>query len=580
MLSKCWRPTFRGTKGECPGRRRVPGSKSSVLRSSITHLDSRDLPRWSLGGSLKLLAWPAVGVVACQEEIRQIARSVTALDTEIPERGSPLLWKRTPNRPLGGNLWWAEGWSLTCVPMRGRRSAIGLLPRRLYFDSETGGAPLRAREFEILGPRPRPRGLAPARLLEEGRALLLELSGGREALSLERLDPELSRGVVIRIGEQELPVRDRLAGYHEKHGVDSSPGSAWVALIPEDGIPREVEERFEGALRTACARRGLQGRIEVLRRRVDVVERRLREYEQTASGKPLWTSGVVWFLLRSKSERPPESFLELFRRLDRAGVAWRRAYAGDPWRYSVRDQVGSLLQAVGGTLHRVGLAGGRELPWSLGVDVSHPLDGESSNLCLTLVDPSGRLAGFWRCEQPRDETARTASLGPLLRDAGRRLADLGGAEIVLAIRDGRLFENEKPLLYQSELGARVELLELAKNNVPPLFEEGHGGSAHVPIGAVAGRHPDSEWVYLLPGVTQEVGGLEAALKFRRCLGGACGAFDDRALAEILVALTYAPGLGSRRSRFPAPIYWADGIAGASGSDLRFRGQQVRPRGGA
>ena len=74
-------------------------------------------------------------------------------------------------------------------------------------------------------------------------------------------------------------------------------------------------------------------------------------------------------------------------------------------------------------------------------------------------------------------------------------------------------------------------------------------------------------------MTQEVGGLESVLKFRRRPGGDSSAFADRDLAEILVALTYAPGLGSRRSRFPAPIYWADGIAGANDRDLRFRGQQ-------
>ena len=46
------------------------------------------------------------------------------------------------------------------------------------------------------------------------------------------------------------------------------------------------------------------------------------------------------------------------------------------------------------------------------------------------------------------------------------------------------------------------------------------------------------------------------------------------LARILFAQTLMPGLGLRQRRLPAPIYWADGIAGASDDDLRFRGQCV------
>jgi len=49
--------------------------------------------------------------------------------------------------------------------------------------------------------------------------------------------------------------------------------------------------------------------------------------------------------------------------------------------------------------------------------------------------------------------------------------------------------------------------------------------------------------------------------------------SDSCLAKTLVALSLAPGLGIRRRSYPAPIYWADGIAGANDTDLRFRGQR-------
>jgi len=46
------------------------------------------------------------------------------------------------------------------------------------------------------------------------------------------------------------------------------------------------------------------------------------------------------------------------------------------------------------------------------------------------------------------------------------------------------------------------------------------------------------------------------------------------LVHILLAQILAPGLGRRARALPAPIQWADGNAGASDTDLRFRGQTV------
>ena len=49
--------------------------------------------------------------------------------------------------------------------------------------------------------------------------------------------------------------------------------------------------------------------------------------------------------------------------------------------------------------------------------------------------------------------------------------------------------------------------------------------------------------------------------------------QSRDFDAIITALVHAPGLGNKERSLPAPIYWADGIAGASENDLRFRGQK-------
>lgn len=43
------------------------------------------------------------------------------------------------------------------------------------------------------------------------------------------------------------------------------------------------------------------------------------------------------------------------------------------------------------------------------------------------------------------------------------------------------------------------------------------------------------------------------------------------VADSLIGLSLAPGLGMHRREKPAPIYWADGIAGVNPDDLRFAG---------
>ncbi len=523
--------------------------------------------------SLRFLGWLPSGGASSREELHRLASRRVGYESDLSSM-YPLLWRGKDRRALGRGLWWEEGWSLTAVALGDKRSAVGLLPRRLYFDQAAGGKPSRVREFELLGDRQRPRGLAPAPLLREGCALLRELSEGREPLALSPLEPSLTEEITIRIRERELPVRDRLAGYCENHGMDVLPQDARIALVPESGVSEAAARLFLEALIQSLRRRKADEKVQV----------QVRSVAELASGLAAGggyrgigvscDANAVWFLLRGKVVDPGPKMLEFFRRLDSVGIPWRRAYADDPRAFSVRDQTGSLLQAVGGVPHRVGLKGARTLPWSLGVDLSHKREAGPSRLCVTLVDPEGRLRGAWCREQVRDETARTETLRPLLREAASKLRASGGAEMVLVIRDGRFFENEVPSLYRGELGTKVELLELVKNGTPPLFEISAGGDPVPPKGAVAGLRPDGDWVYLLSGVTQEVGSLESALKFRRTRGGDSSMFSDQSLAEALVALTYAPSLGSRRSRFPAPIYWADGIAGASDSDLRFRGQSL------
>ena len=85
-------------------------------------------------------------------------------------------------------------------------------------------------------------------------------------------------------------------------------------------------------------------------------------------------------------------------------------------RFSCFNQVSDLVFVAGGTSYELELPWPRHLrenPFLLGVDLGHPLSGNSV-LSVTLCDSAGNLIKGWRCDQSRDETARPEALERLL----------------------------------------------------------------------------------------------------------------------------------------------------------------------
>ena len=166
------------------------------------------------------------------------------------------------------------------------------------------------------------------------------------------------------------------------------------------------------------------------------------------------------------------------------------------------------------------------------------------------------------------------------RDVLRRLLDATADKVppedrssgILVIRDGRVFESENVDDYMRDLGAPVTLVELRKYGSPPLWLD---RDARLPISPVVGWLPQVGngtlgFLVTLPNSTQER--FDNPLKIWMPDAWDGLRLGPERLARILYAQTLTPGLGVRRRRLPAPVYWADGIAGASDNDLRFRGQ--------
>ena len=252
-------------------------------------------------------------------------------------------------------------------------------------------------------------------------------------------------------------------------------------------------------------------------------------------------------------------------------IPWRRAYATDPFPHSVPGQLPSLLMAGGGRPCRVVPCPGREDVWVVGIDSSRRADHQI--VAMTLVSPSGELCGAWTIRQRRDETVAPASQRLLVKACEARLNEVAGASVpVLCLRDGRVFENEDERTYIDGLGGQVSLVECRKSAVPQVIRTGEtwadsGGPAVFQL-------PQTNTLFVATAAPRLDADLASPLKVSWSTKTNRLGLTATEISRLLIAHAAAPGLGTEAHHLPSALYWADGISGASDTDLRFRGQQV------
>ena len=450
-----------------------------------------------------------------------------------------------------------------------RQNAVRVCPHRYYFFADRSIDRRPEREIVNLSQRPK------TPLVERLRALKQFLNDLREGcgaesngfvhLSIPGID--LLDGVTLHGTRKAFPAGFKY-GVHELGGYFNSPDKLLVFLCCDDRVSASHADDYRQRAQKEFSVRGVEA---VLRdTTLEGLESRLNWVDQ---GDPIKRRDVpTLFILANDQEPPSDRMRQIMRRLDQHGLPWRRAYATDPREWSVANQLGSLLQACGGHPYSVTLAGGECLPWSIGIDLSKRQD--FSRVAATLIGSDGRLMGAWTRDQRMGEDIEPTILRSLLAAAMQRVPVSERSSGVLIVRDGRVFESENVEDYRRDLNSPVTLVEIRKRGNPPLLL---GEEWQLP------KRPTVAW---LPEV---VGG---SLGFLVTLPqSAKNEFDGvikiwmsdewdgmglgrERLARILAAQTLTPGLGPSQRFLPAPIYWADGIAGASDDDLRFRGQPV------
>jgi len=469
------------------------------------------------------------------------------------------------------DITYADGAFVSRLWLGRGRSALAVEAHRLYFD--VAGRQLDHRlERDILAGRQRPAAPPVARRLEWQWAVLEAIRAGlgADAYRPVELVPVLSGwpdGLSMTIRDNGVQAGDSVGEAYKRFGFDCVPPGLAVAVCPEDGVRVELASAFAKALEDAAQSRRTPLKAKVWTRAG--IEERLHRLLDT--GDCPSPGKCVLILMRGKGQRPLPQTLALFSELERAGVPFRRAFADDPFDFSISDQLPSLLRGAGGRSHRVRTAAQGHPVWTVGLDLGHRPDRSTSVVVMTLVDQDGGLVKAWTALQRRDETPGRVLLERLLERCAAELRAIDATAQVVVLRDGRVSENEDAALY-SKYFERMSLFEYRKKGNPQIVFQGN--PVTVVTHPAAALVPETTTMFVTSTPPRSTNDLAAVAKvsWRPSWNGL--ALEASELATLLLASALAPGLGLRPHKHPAAIYWADGIAGASDDDLRFRGQPV------
>lgn len=481
------------------------------------------------------------------------------------DSASALIW-RPELRSTAGSVTYADGWSLNRLWVGGQRPALSIVPHRIYFDS-SGQIDSRP-ERVICGDRRPNTPLKPR--IEALNVLVSHLSQNASVSQLERIvlqDYQVDLGNTCQriIGNHHISSMAKFSSTQNSWGFDEIPVHSQVLIVPTDTRFHSASEDY-----LVWAQKYSDNRIKF---RVISLEKLCRRLEELVPGEiSRKVPSVVMLMLGVRRADVSEEIRSLMRRLDQLSIPWRRAYSDDDRKWSVRDQLGSLVQGLGGRTFRIADAQIGQLPWSLGIDLSHKRGSANSVLCGALIEPDGSLHSAWVHRHSRDEQISKVALRRIMLEAATVVKGEASQPGMLVIRDGRLFEREDQQFYRERLGIPITLLELRKRKNPPLLIDGDLSAS--PSCAYMPEMPDGDqlaFVVTLP--RRDRGAFDSVLKMH-WKDSWDGLGVGNLLPNIIVALSRTPGLGLHPRYLPAPIYWADGIAGATDEDLRFRGQAV------
>lgn len=267
----------------------------------------------------------------------------------------------------------------------------------------------------------------------------------------------------------------------------------------------------------------------------------------------------------SHGDQVSQEILAILSDLEREKVPYQ-IFSYRRWRtFSAYSLCSSVCLKTGGLPFRVTGSGilDSENPILVGVDKSHNRMHRISTYSITALNKDGVILFRDTWTTIRDETFRdpdtdraVKSLGKFLKTA--RLDD----RPLIVMRDGRMFKNESLKPWERLISKqRLTYLEIIKNPTPILYSK---HEAQAPLVTLEGCNDG----FLCPVWKRKTGqGHTRRIRIKRNPNK----YSMQQIAEFLAATCYQPRLGPHPTLHPTPIYWADGFASASDTQLKFRG---------
>lgn len=470
----------------------------------------------------------------------------------------------------------SDGWAIFREWLGPKTRAVAIVPRRLYFEKGRE-RPSDRPERELAGANPPPL-LPPAQRLA-GCLRLAEQLGRHakgfcpEPMRVARSRSDLHQKTSLVFGNgARAAAGQKVGSLLGRHGCFQVPEGFGIVIAAEDLKDQRVRE-YQQEIQTSMVRCGMRSNVDLTTHQR--LHGRLGALENGADKR---TSPMALLIAISgkRGEPLPPQVGSLLPRMEALNIPFRLFSVDNAsMKWSAFDQLGSLLQAAGGTPYVL------ELPWPeqcdppfiLGVDLGHPLAIRESWVTLSLLDHRGVHLESWRCRQSRDETIRARTLAAGLTWTAAAMERHAAKEQgLLVVRDGRLHEGETIATYRRLLRRPMTFVELTKRQTPEMFTD-----LNEPKPAPAGSEclvEGSATPFIAPIGPRLRNDLSHVFKLHVRPGADDMGLGMDRISEIVTGLSYSPALGLQPHALPGPIYWADGIAAIGETNHQFSGQRI------
>jgi len=250
--------------------------------------------------------------------------------------------------------------------------------------------------------------------------------------------------------------------------------------------------------------------------------------------------------------------------------------------FSATRDVNPIYTRHGNAMHLLAKAGGQHyrtrpvsIPdfdehWFIGLDLGIGAQYKGKCVVVTLTDASGAPVCYWRAIKDNDETLTEELLREAVSWIINQAEELAPDRKIVVIRDGLCPHHELMSTYKELLPAgRSLFIEYTKKGNPAIIEEGRQpqpGTMAIPDG--------SSEAFLFTARSPQNDMLTNTTRFRCRINDMKYTLEQ--VGEMLTALCFSPKLSFQPSSIPAPIYWADGIASVSNTNLQFAGWRHLP----